>query len=144
MRDGQHIACADGDADDDADGEDAHTFGSGAREKEESGGDLVQSGAEALVDELVGGEHLALKVVGQEDQRDDDAAEHVADDDLQEAEVAGERDAGDADDGEGAGLGRDDGERDGPPGDRLVGEEVAAQRARLRDRRRCESAGQRA
>ena len=36
--------------------------------------DLVQSWAEALVDELVGGEHLALEVFRQEERGDDDAA----------------------------------------------------------------------
>ena len=47
--------------------------------------------AEAAVDELVGGEHLAGEVARQEECRHDDAAEHVADDDLQEAEVAARR-----------------------------------------------------
>ena len=122
--DGEDVAGADGDADDDGDGEDADAFGGGSGEEEEAGGDLVQEGAEALVDELVGGEHLAGEVARQKERGDDDAAEHVADDDLQEAEVAGEGDAGDGDDGEGGGFGGDDGERDGPPGDGVVGEEV--------------------
>jgi hypothetical protein len=124
--DGEDVSGADGDAYDDADGEDAYAFGCGAGEKEEAGGDFVQAASEAPVNELVGGEHLALEVAGQKERGDYDASEHVADDDLEEAEVAGEGHAGDADDGEGAGFGRDDGERDGPPGDGLVGEEVAA------------------
>ena len=70
-----------------------------------------------------------LEVARQEERGDDDAAEHVADDDLEEAEVAGEGQAGDGDDGEGGGFGGDDGERDGPPGNGVVGEEVALQRA---------------
>ena len=123
--DGEDVAGADGDADDDGDGEDADAFGGGAGEEEEAGGDFVERGAEAAVDELVGGEHLAVEVARQEEGGDDDAAEHVAEDDLQEAEVAGEGDAGDADDGEGGGFGGDDGERDGPPGNGVVGEEVA-------------------
>ena len=41
----------------------------------------------------------ALEISGQEDRCDDDAPDHVADDDLEEAEVAGEGEAGDADDG---------------------------------------------
>ena len=102
--------------------------------EEEAGGDFVQRGAEAAVDELVGGEHLALEVARQEERCDDDAAEHVADDDLEEAEVAGEGHAGDGDDGEGDGFGGDDGERDGPPGDGVVGEEVALERAVGRSR----------
>ena len=125
--DGEHVAGADGDADDDGDGEDADAFGCGAGEQKEAGGDFVERVAEAAVDELVGGEHLALEVVGQEESGDDDAAEHVADDDLEEAEVAGEGEAGRADDGERGGFGGDDGERDGPPGDGAVGQEVAAE-----------------
>jgi hypothetical protein len=126
--DGEHVAGADGDADDDGDGEDADAFGGGAGEQEEAGGDFVERLAEAAIDELIGGEHLALEVLGQEEHGDDDAAEHVADDDLQEAEVAGEGEAGRADDGERGGFGGDDGEGDGPPGDGAVGEEVAAER----------------
>jgi len=52
----------------------------------------------------------------------------LAEDELEEAEVAGEGDAWDGDDGERAGLGRDDGEHDGPPGHGAVGEEVLAER----------------
>ena len=66
---------------------------------------------------------------------DDDAAQHVAEDDLQKAEVAGEGEAGHADDGERAGFRGDDGERDGPPGHGAVGEEVALkERSPLRKR----------
>ena len=100
--DGEHVSGADGDADHDGDGEDADAFGCGAGEQEEARGDLVERVAEAAVDELIGGQHLALEVFWQEERGDDDAAEHVADDDLQEAEVAGEGEAGRADDGEGA------------------------------------------
>ena len=74
---------------------------------------------------MVGGQHFAAEVTREEEQRDDDAAEHVAEHDLQEAEVAGEGYAGDGDDGERRGLGGDDGEGDRPPGNGVVGEEVA-------------------
>ena len=127
--DGEDVARPYGDAYDDADGEDPDAFGSGSGEEEEAGGHLVQRVAEAPVDELVGGEHLSLEVFGQEDDGNDDATDHVADDELEEAEISTEGQAGNGDDGEGAGFGRDDGERDGPPGDGLVGEEVAAQGA---------------
>ena len=102
--DGENVTGADGDAYDDADGEDAHPFSCGASEKEEAGGDFVEGVSEAPVDELISGEHLALKVAGQEECGDYDASEHVADDDLEKSEVACEGHAGDADDGEGAGL----------------------------------------
>jgi hypothetical protein len=129
-RDREHVARADGDAHHDADGEDADAFGCCPCEQKQPGGDLV---AETLVDELVGGQHLAAKVARQEEHRNHDAAEHVSDHDLQKAEVAGEGDAGHGDDGEGGGFGRDDGERDGPPGDGVVGQEIALERAVLRD-----------
>ena len=103
--DGEDVAGANGDADDDADSEDANSFGCGAGEKEETGGDFVKAVSETLVDELVGGEHLALEVAGEKERGDYDPSDHVPDDDLEEAEVAGEGYAGDADDGEGAGLG---------------------------------------
>ncbi len=80
--------------------------------------------AEAPVDELVCGEHLAAEVLGEEERGYDDAADHVAEDDLKEAEVAAEGYAWDGDDGEGGGFGGDDGESDGPPGDGVVREEV--------------------
>jgi hypothetical protein len=98
--------------------------------KEEACGCLVKRAAEAPIDELVGGEHLAMKVARQEEHRYDDAADHVAEDHLKEAEVSGEGHARDADDGERAGLGGDDRERDGPPGHAAVGEEVALERLR--------------
>ena len=66
--DGEDVAGADGDADHDGDGEDADAFGGGAGDEEEAGGDFVERGAEALVDELVGGEHLAVEVSGQEER----------------------------------------------------------------------------
>ena len=66
---------------------------------------FVEDGAETLVDELVGGEHLAAKVLRQEERGNDDASQHVAENDLQETHISGEGYAGDRDDGEGAGLG---------------------------------------
>jgi len=85
--------------------------------------------AEAAFDELIGGEEFALEVAREEDEADYDAADEVAEDDLEEAEVACVGEAGDADDGEGAGLSGDERERDGPPGDVAAAEEVGAERA---------------
>ncbi len=103
--DGQGVSGAYRDGDDDGDGEDSNALGGGAGAEEEPSGDLVQDGAEAAVDELVGGEHLAAEVFWKKQEGDDDASEHVAEDDLQEAHVAAEGYAGDGDDGEGAGFG---------------------------------------
>jgi hypothetical protein len=115
---------ADGDAYNDGDGEDADAFRGRSGEKEETRGDLVERKPEAPVDKLVGRKHRALEVFGQEDKRDDDASDHVTEDDLKEAEVAGESYAGNGDDGEDRGFGGDNGEGYGPPGNGIVGEEV--------------------
>ena len=48
---------------------------------------------------------------------------------MQECKICVEGEAGDADDGQGAGFGGDDGERDRPPGYVAVGQEVVAQAA---------------
>ena len=87
--------------------------------------------AEAALDELVGGEQFAAKVLRDEEEADDRAADEIADDQLQEAEILVVGEAGDADDGESACLCRDDGERDGPPGDCVVREEVVFEGALL-------------
>ena len=141
--DRQHIPRADGDANHNRHREDAHALGRGARQQEEPRGDPVQGVAEAAVDELIGGEHLALEVFWQEEQGHHDAPEHVSDDDLQEPKVAGECQSRRADDGQRGGLGGDDGERNRPPRHRAVGQEVAAQRAIAR-RRACGRAAGRA
>ncbi len=128
-RDGEHVSGADGDADHDGDGKDAHTLGRGAGEQEEPCRHLVQGVAEAAVDQLIGGQHLPLKVFGQEERGHHDATEHIADDDLQEAEVAGECQPRCADDGERRCLCRHNRQRNRPPRDCLVGQKVATQRA---------------
>ena len=55
----------------------------------------------------------------------------VSHDYLKEREVRVVGEAGDADDGQRAGFGSDDGERDGPPRDVASGKEVVAQSALL-------------
>src|SRR5262249_10222187 len=128
--DREDVTSADRDGDHDGDGEDAYAFCSSAGNEEEAGGCFMKHSAQALIDELVGGWQPTLEVAGQEECGHHDTADHVADDDLKKTEVAGEGDARDADDGERAGLGRDDGEGDGPPGDAAVGKKVALERLR--------------
>jgi hypothetical protein len=48
---------------------------------------------------------------------------------LQEGQVGVEGESGDADDGQGAGLGGDDGESDRPPGNIAVRQEIVTQAA---------------
>ena len=88
----------------------------------------MQSLAEACADELIGRHELAFEVARQKQEADNDASEQVAEGYLEKSEVAGEGETGDADDGEGAGLRGDDGERDGPPGYVAIGKKVGAQR----------------
>ena len=78
--DAEDVFRADGDAHDNADGEDSDAFGSGAGKKKEASGDFVEDRAEAAVDELIGREHFSGEVAGEEEQRYDHAANHVADD----------------------------------------------------------------
>ena len=122
--DREDISRTDGDADHNRDGEDPNTLRRSARQQEQPRGHFMQRRPEALIDELVGCQHVPAKVLRQKKHGDDDAPDHVAEDDLQEAHVSREGHAGNRDDRERAGLGRDNRERDGPPGDGVVGEEV--------------------
>ena len=61
--------------------------------------------------------------------RQHDAGDDVADDHLDEHEVAAIGQARHADDGERAGLSRDDGEADAPPWDVFAAEEIIARGA---------------
>ncbi len=58
-------------------------------------------------------------------QADDDAPDHVADHQLEEAKVLLIGHSRHADDGQRTGLGRNDRQGDGPPGNRFFGKEVA-------------------
>src|SRR5439155_7023000 len=78
--------------------------------------------------ELVRGEQFAPEVRGNEEQAHQDPSDDVAEHELQERHVAGIRHGRYADEGQRARLGGDDGEADGPPGDRSAGEKVIAGR----------------
>ena len=125
--DGGDLAGAEHDGDHQRDGEDPHTFGERARHQEDGGRQLADALAEAPPHQFVGGEHLAAEIMRQQQYGDHDAGEQVAEDHLEEAQVAGEGEGGGADDGQGAGFGGDDGEADGPPGGRAAAQEVVAQ-----------------
>ncbi len=122
---------AESDADHDSDGEDAHAFGGCAGDQEQARCKRTKFLSEAALDQLVGRDQVAAEVVRDQQNTDDDAPDQVADDKLQEAEVALVGQAGNADDGERAGLGGHDGERNRPPGNRLLGQEISAEGARL-------------
>src|SRR4051812_29442510 len=127
--DGSYFAGPERDGDDNRDGVDAHSFRSGASQQEQSRGERSQSSAEAALDQLVSGIEITAEVVGQEHEADDDSAHEIPEDDLQELQVGVVGESGNTDDGQGAGFSRNDRERDRPPGNIPVGEEVVFQRA---------------
>src|SRR6185312_4315936 len=65
--DGSNAARPKSDADYNGDGPHAHAFSSGPRGQKDSGGDAVQLLAKAPVNELVGGKHLAAKILWDKD-----------------------------------------------------------------------------
>src|SRR4029077_11791363 len=67
----------------------------------------------------------------QQQKADDDAADYVSHDYLQEGEIGVVGETGDADDRQRAGLSCNDRERDGPPWNVAAGEKIIAQRALL-------------
>ena len=64
-----------------------------------------------------------------EHEADNYAANNVSEHNLQEGEIALIRQPGNADDGQRAGLGRNNRERNRPPGNVAVGQKVVTQRA---------------
>ncbi len=88
----------------------------------------MQHRPKSPVDQLVRGIQLTLKVARQKQYAEHDAPHHVAEYKLQESEIAAERNAGHADDGERAGLRRDDREGNGPPWHAAAGKKITGER----------------
>ena len=109
------------------DGENPYALGQGARHQENQRGQFAHALAEPAPHQLVRREHLAAEVVRQQQHGNHDAGQQVAEDDLQESQVAGEGQGRRAHDGQGAGFGGDDGKADGPPGGGSATQEVVAQ-----------------
>ena len=105
---------------------DAHAGGQSFADEEEPAGGLARGGAEGVGEQLVRGIDFAFEIVGHEDDGQKDAGNDVADDHLEEGDVAAVGHGGDTDDGQGAGLGGDDGQANPPPGDALAAEKVVA------------------
>ncbi len=113
--------------DDDGYGEHAHAFGQRAQHQEGGRGQPSDALSEAPPHQLVGREHFAAEILRQEQGRDHDARQQISEDQLQKLEVPGKRERGGADDGERAGFGRHDGQRDGPPGRVAAAQKVVLQ-----------------
>ena len=84
--------------------------------------------AEPPLQQLVRREEVAAKICRNEEKADDDAADDVAQRELQERHVAGIGGSRDADERQRAGFGRDNREADGPPGHAAVGQKIVARR----------------
>ena len=76
---------------------------------------------------MVGGLQPLFEVGGDQQKTDHYTAHHVSQDQLEESEISGVGEGWDPDEGEGAGLGSDDGEADDPPGKVAAGQEVLPQ-----------------
>ena len=90
---------------------------------------MRRRGPKASLDELIGGEEIAAKVVRQQYETDDESSHDVSQDDLQKREIGVVRQPRNADDSQRAGLGGNDGQRNRPPGNVTSRQEVVAQRA---------------
>ena len=97
-------------------------------EQKRSGGELSDPGPESSLHQLVGGEHLASEVMGEKENGDEYPCRQVSEHHLEEPQVAVEGQGRCADDGEGAGLGGNDGKTDCPPRGPFAAEEVVLQR----------------
>jgi len=111
---------------DDGNCEDAHALGGGAGQEKKSGGERAQAATEAMLHELVGGHHASGKIFWYENDADQHPRNEVSKNQLQESEVGIVGEAGDADDGQRAGLGGHNRERNRRPWNVLVGQEIIA------------------
>ncbi len=107
-------------------GEQANAVGERPRDEKDDRGDVLHRRAEPALQQLVGRVELAAEVRGNEEDAHQQPSGDVADGDLEKGHVSRVRAGGDADEAERAGLGRDDGEADRPPGHRPSRQEVVA------------------
>src|SRR5712692_1448861 len=98
--DGQLFRSAEDDADDQSDGGNADAFGDGARDEKCGGGDGAHSFAKTFFDQRVGGQEFAAKITGKKQHDNEDAADEVAEDQLEKGEISAVGNGGRADDGE--------------------------------------------
>jgi len=114
--DRSHLPGAQDDRDDDGDRKHPDSLRQAAHHQKGARGEPPQPDPEAPLHQLVGGERLAAEIVGQKQSRNRYPRQQVPEDHLQEGQVAGESQSGGPNDGQSAGFGRDDRQRDGPPG----------------------------
>src|ERR1035438_5119169 len=127
-RDGGDLACAQCDRHDDRYGIYANALGGRARQQKQARRHRSQLGPEAPLDELICGIKLAAKILRQEYETNNDASDDVPHYHLQEREIRIVGEARNADDGQSAGLGGHDRQRNRPPRNIAIGEEVIPHR----------------
>src|SRR5581483_10401270 len=120
---------ADSDSNHDRDGIHANSLRRGARGQEQPCGQGPDGPSKAAFHQFVRRVEIAAEIVGKEQEADDKPARHVAKDYLQECQVRVVGKTRNTDDGEGTGLGRYDGQRDRPPWDVPVSQEVVTEGA---------------
>ena len=108
--------------------QEANTVRYVAHHDKQRGGQHLDAISETAFEQLVDGHQLATKVRRNEEQRDNDAPEQVAEDELEKLEipVARKRDPGNGDESDRRGFRGDNGGRDGPPGHGAIAKEVVA------------------
>src|SRR5204863_3502172 len=84
-----------------------HTGGECFAQEEEAPSQLTRALAEGIFQELIGRIYFAFQVMRNHDDGENDAGDHVPDDDLNETDIAAISDGRHSDDGDGAGFGRD-------------------------------------
>ena len=100
--------------------------GQRSRDQEDHRRQRLDARAEAALQQLVRREQIAAEVGRDEQQADEDAADDVADRELQERHVAGVGLRRNADERQRAGFGGDDREADRPPRHAAIGQEIIA------------------
>src|SRR5580704_2742230 len=111
----------------DGNGIHAHAFRRGSGHQKQARRQRSQAAAKAALDQRVGSVEIAAKILRQQNKTDDHASHEISQNDLQEGEIGIVGKAGNADDGERAGFGRNNRKRDRPPGNIAVGQKVIAQ-----------------
>ena len=104
----------------------AHAGGQRADDEKHYGRRLVRAAAEGVADERVGRVDFFFEIQRHHHHRQHDAANHVADHDLDEHQITAIRHRGHADESQRAGLGGHDGKRHRPPRQLASAEKIIA------------------
>src|SRR5580704_5906520 len=118
------FAGAERDRNHDGHGIDADPFGGSPGHEKQPGGHRAQAASEAAFDQFVSGVEVALKVLRQQNETNNDASSQISKDHLEKREIRIVSQARNTNDGERAGFRGNDRESDGPPGNIAIREKV--------------------